>query len=113
VTQLIEKTREFNLPIWFVLIDYTKAFDTVEHTMLWKVLRDQQLPEGYIALLRRLYDQQHAYVSSGVSSRRFRICRGVKQGDPVSALLFICFMEHIFRRLKGIWKKTNARRKGS
>ena len=43
VTQLVEKAQEFNLPIWFVLIDYSKAFDSVEHTMLWKVLKDQRV----------------------------------------------------------------------
>jgi len=112
VTQLIEKTREFNLLAWFVLIDYAKAFDTVEHAMLWRVLREQQLPESYIALLRRLYEEQRAYVKTSVSSRWFRIGRGVKQGDPLSALLFICVMEHIFQRLKKTWNRANVRRKG-
>ena len=80
--------------------------------MLWRVLRDQQLLESYILLLRRLYDDQRAYVKTAVSSRWFCIGREVKQGDPLSALLVICVMEHIFRRLKDTWRKANARRKG-
>ena len=112
VTQVVEKSLEYNLPIWLVLIDYTKAFDTVEHTMLWKVLADQGVPPDFILLLQRLYTGAQAYVRTDVSSRSFRICRGVRQGDPISPLLFIAVMEHIFTRLKAEWQSANARRKG-
>ena len=111
VTQLIEKSREFNIPLWFVLIDYEKAFDTVERTMLWKFLSDQGLPNGYITLLQRLYSNQFSYVKTSVSSGLFPVLRGVRQGDPLSAMLFISIMEHIFGRLKVMWRRANLRRK--
>ena len=38
VSLLIEKSREFNFPIWLGLVDYQKAFDTVEHEPLWQTL---------------------------------------------------------------------------
>ena len=38
--------------------------------------------------------------------------RGVKQGDPINALLFIAVMEAIFRKLKTKWNKLNTSRKG-
>ena len=57
--------------------------------MLWEVLKDQGLHSDYIDIIKRLYDGQTAYVQAGAASRRFPLLRGVKQGDPVSALLFI------------------------
>ena len=34
----IEKAREFQKNIYFCFIDYTKAFDCVDHNKLWKIL---------------------------------------------------------------------------
>ena len=38
---VIEKPREFQKNIYFCFTDYTKAFDCVDHTKLWKILRDR------------------------------------------------------------------------
>ena len=90
VTQVVEKSLEYNLPIWLVLIDYTKAFDTVELTMLWKVLADQGVHPDFILLLQRLYTGAQAYVRTDVSSQSFPICRGVRQCDPIFPLFVYC-----------------------
>ena len=37
---IIEKAREFQKNIYFCFIDYAKAFDCVDHSKLWKILRD-------------------------------------------------------------------------
>ena len=37
---IIEKAREFQKNIYFCFIDYTKAFDCVEHNQLWKILKE-------------------------------------------------------------------------
>ena len=36
---IIEKAREFQKNIYFCFIDYTKAFDCVDHNKLWKILK--------------------------------------------------------------------------
>ena len=41
----IEKTREFLKNIYFYFIDYTKAFDCVDHNKLWKILREMGIPD--------------------------------------------------------------------
>ena len=112
VTLMTELCSEWRSELWLGLIDFEKAFDTVEHDVLWEVLKDQGLHSDYIDIIKRLYDGQTAYVQAGVASRRFSLLRGVKQGDPVSALLFIAVMEQCFRSLKKRWKSTNRRRTG-
>ena len=37
---IIEKAREFQKKIYFCFIDYTKAFDCVDHNKLWKILKE-------------------------------------------------------------------------
>ena len=105
VAQLIERSHEFNFNLWLGLVD------TVEHTQLWKTLLAQGVPRHYVVLLRSLYADQVATVQSGASSRSFKIGRGVKQSDPVSALLFIAVMQACFGELQAKWMKLNGRRK--
>ena len=50
---IIEKARECQKNIYFCFIDYTKAFDCVDHNKLWKILKEM----GF-CLLRNLYAQR-------------------------------------------------------
>eukprot|EP00973_Karenia_brevis_P013362 1814636-Karenia_brevis.AAC.1 len=53
-----------------------------------------------------------ATVMVGEESREFKLMRGVKQGDPISGLLFIAVMEVCFRALHNKWVALNKRRIG-
>ena len=50
---IIEKTKEFQKNI--CLIDYSKAFDCVDHDKLWKILKEMGIPDHLTCLLRNLY----------------------------------------------------------
>ena len=50
-----------------------------------------------------MYTDQTATVQTDRRSRPFNIERGVKQGDPLSSLLFNALLEQIFRELKATW----------
>ena len=41
---IIGKTREFQKNIYFCFIDYAKAFDSVDHNKLWKILKEMGIP---------------------------------------------------------------------
>ena len=56
------KKREFQKNIYFCFIDYTKAFDCVDHSKLWKILREMEMQEHLTCLLRNLYGGQEATV---------------------------------------------------
>ena len=59
---IIEKAREFQKNIYFCFIDYSKAFDCVDHNKLWKILKEMGLPDHLTCLLRTLYAGQEATV---------------------------------------------------
>ena len=96
---------EWRVPVWVAAVDFKKAFDSVTHDALWKSLREQKVPEGYVKLLARMYDEQIGVVSTERLSKEFSIEKGVKQGDPLSSLLFNSASENILRRLKQDWQE--------
>ena len=62
---IIEKAREFQKTIYFCFIDYTKAFDCVDHSKLWKILKEMEIPDYLTYLLRNLYADQEATIRTG------------------------------------------------
>ena len=48
----MEKSREFQKNICFCFIDYAKAFDSVDHYKLWKILKEMGTPDHLTCLLR-------------------------------------------------------------
>ena len=58
---IIEEAKEFQISIYFCFIDYTKAFDCVDHEKLWKILKEMEIADHIICLLRKnLYVGQKA-----------------------------------------------------
>ena len=62
---IIKKVRQFQKIIYFCFIDYTKAFDYVDHNKLWKILKKMGIPDHPTCLLRNLYAGQEAKVRTG------------------------------------------------
>ena len=61
---IMEKARELQKNI-FLLFDYAKAFDCVDHNKLWKILREMGIPDHLTCLLRNLYASPEATVRTG------------------------------------------------
>ena len=73
----------------FLLIDYAKAFDCVDHNKLWKILQEMRIPDHLTCLLRNLYAGQGATVRTGHGTTDwFQIGKGVCQGCILSPCLF-------------------------
>ena len=62
---IIENAREFQKNIYFCFIDYTKAFDCVDHNKLCKSLIEMGIPDHLACLLRNLYAGQEETVRTG------------------------------------------------
>ncbi len=72
-----------------IALDQEKAYDKIDHDYLWMVLECMNFPPYMITLIKRLYEKAESLVAvNGVLSKKFRIVRGTRQGDPMSCLLF-------------------------
>ena len=61
----IEKARDFQNNISLSFIDYTKAFDCMDHNKLWKTLKEMGIADHLTCLLRNLYAGQETTVKTG------------------------------------------------
>ena len=95
---IIEKAREFQKNIYFCFTYYPKAFDSVNHNKLWKILQELGIPDHLTCLLRNLYAGQEATVRTrhGIIDF-FQIGKGVCQGYILSPCLFNLYAEYILR----------------
>lgn len=72
-----------------VALDQEKAYDRIAHDYLWKVMERFGIPDSFVSCLKNLYANARTSVMvNGVLSSPFRVYRGVRQGDPISCLLF-------------------------
>ena len=54
ISWIIKKAREFQKSIYFCFTDQAKDFDCVEHSKLWKILKEMGIPDHLSCLLRNL-----------------------------------------------------------
>ena len=72
-----------------VALDQEKAYDKIAHDYLWLTLEKYSLPPSFIDTIKSLYESAEMLVIiNGESSSAFKVTRGVRQGDPLSCLLF-------------------------
>ena len=83
---------------YFYFIDYTKAFNCMDHHKLWKILKEMGIPDHLTCLLRNLYAGQEETVRTGHGTTDwFQIGKGVRQGCILSPCLFNFYAEYIMR----------------
>lgn len=81
-------------------LDLQKAFDTVNHRCLWEILKKFDLPVTLVNFLQRIY--QHAssrVLVNGFLTQSFKISRSVRQGCPLSMILFSLYIEPLIREI--------------
>ena len=84
-----------------LFLDFEKAFDTVEWSFLFKVLEKFNFGNQFINWIKLLYKEPTAtFKNNGWLSEKIKLKRGIRQGCPVSALLFILVVEILAINLK-------------
>ncbi|KRX69431.1 Retrovirus-related Pol polyprotein from type-1 retrotransposable element [Trichinella sp. T6] len=94
-----------------VCVDLAKAFDTVNHSSIDRALRMHGLDSNSRALIAEMVTGSTTVIKGdgGVLSHKIEVNQGVRQGDPISPLLFNSVMDELIERLEqnGVGYKIN------
>ena len=83
-----------DIPGLLLLIDFEKAFDSISHDFIRKVLHFFKFGPSIVKWVNVFYENaQSCVLINGHLSPRFSIERGCRQGDPMSALIFLLCAE--------------------
>ena len=97
--QIGEKSWEFNRKVWNIFIDFSQAYDSVHRESLWRILVSFSVPGKIVNLLKACYAHTQGRVRvGGELSDCFNITSGLKQGCPLSTILFNFALEWVMRK---------------
>ena len=94
IRDLIEYVNRKHIPGIIISLDQTKAYDRVEWDFLFKVLRKFNFGPNFIHMIKTCYTNIEFCVKlNGFTSIYFNLSRGIRQGCPISTLLYILVAE--------------------
>jgi hypothetical protein len=71
-------------------LDFEKAFDKVEHELMLQIMQTKGFPSRWLNWMKLIFGSgTSAVLLNGVPRKVFHCRRGVRQGDPLSSLLFV------------------------
>ena len=101
VRSMMEDARRRKRPIHLVWFDLRNAFGSVPHELMWFSLRSVGVPSEVVSILMDIYEGSSFQVqTSGGLTEEIPQGRGVKQGCPLSPLLFNLAIEGLLRGIE-------------
>ena len=91
--QAAKKLKPRNSPrLHVAFIDFSQAYGTVPRQQLWSHLRRSAMPSTLPSVIKHMYENDEYILMDGVKRARVHPTKGVKQGCPLSPLLFSLYI---------------------
>ena len=101
LNDLLEYTDVQNIPGILLFIDFEKAFDTIEWPFIQNVLKCFNFGPVIGKWIATLYSNvESAVINGGYTTNYFKVSRGVRQGCPLSPLLFVLGVEILAQKIR-------------
>ena len=101
ISDIIEITEIRNIKGFLVTMDIEKAFDSLDHNFLISTLEKYGFGQNFILWIKILLNNQESCViNGGKTTKYFMLFRGARQGDLISAFLFILALNILFLLIK-------------
>ena len=88
INMALHKRHKHNLPTYVAFVDLVKAFDTVSHSMLLKILERYRAPTKLRSAIARIYSDLKIILKIGKDKAEMEQKLGVRQGDCMAPVLF-------------------------
>ena len=115
--RLIEESNMSKIDLALVFVDFSKAFDSVDRSKMFEILRLYGIPEGIIAAIKVMYtDNSSTVMTTDGETQAFPTLAGILQGDTLAPFLFIMVVDYIMHNYREsistpsqAWLKTTSR----
>ncbi len=101
LTNIIKHSKENNYPLHILYIDFSKAYDSVQHWAIQETLETFGFSHDTITLLMSFYENNTVDIitNHGVTDK-FKSKAGVRQGDPLSPTIWVLFLDPIIQYIR-------------
>ena len=101
IDDVLKVSAKQKLSGYLLTVDFEKAFDSLNHNFVIAVLKKYGFGDDFIGWVLILFNSQESCViNGGDSTKYFSLERGARQGDPISAYLFVLALEIFFISIK-------------
>ena len=90
---------EYKKDTFVLFVDFKQAYDRIKRQKLYEALRELGMKNKLIKMIKlTLKDTDNRVRIKGKLSKKFKVKEGLRQGDPLSPILFNCALEYVVRK---------------
>ncbi|CAG2243004.1 unnamed protein product [Mytilus edulis] len=106
---ILRNRKTMNMDTYLCFIDFSKAFDSVNHTLLWNKLLSNGIHGNFYRTIRNMYSKLQSVVriSRNTLTDWFSVDAGVRQGDNLAPTLFALFINSLIPEINNLHKGIN------